>query len=207
VAAGEMGAKLTYKTADFLSKSNFDVRNTKFAKLLSKHTGLNLGEETVSSKTGKGGWDQRQKDKARKESEFAKELMPSGAELSALHLLDGDLHNIQEELRGMGMTTEAQFRTNARYVAVENARNAEQTRLVRKRQTRRDNYADTVENGGSSFVDNIGRMFGFYSPANTQAATNIRSMRATQTVIAPETPISPQTRAIIRALENRNNAT
>ena len=196
VARGDFGAKTQYKVADYLSKSTFDVRNTKFAKMLGKATGMDFSTSILSQDGGKGGWDGVNQRKQKASVDFAGEIMPSGAELSALNALHSDLLTIERRLKAnaiqdlearnelkdkdgneiTGAKREKlivnEMMKNSSYRSQKNTYDTERVRLEQKRITRRDNYANVAERGDG--IDWLMSHVGFYSPANLAAGHQIR---------------------------------
>lgn len=189
VADGQFFAKQQYKAADFLSKSSFDFRGTKMAKMLGKWTGMDFG--TPAGKGGYEAWAKKQKDD---KIALAKELMPSGAELSALHSLHSDMLDLEHILTTPGGNTQ---QNRDAYDVARQLYDAENARIGGIRRRRKMSFAQTADRGYG--VDFIMSRMGLYAPANLAAGRYIRHPDHTREIEGTYDP-NPETQAIVNAI-------
>ncbi len=209
VAEGNWWSRVNYQVADKMTKGSWDFRNTKLFKMIGKQTGLNFETSFLGSQKGKGGYEKMQKDREKERTAFAKELMPSGAELSALNSLSEDMSTIENKYEEAGIRlgisnkqalkkfVDAATAGDEDYQAKKQTHDIELSRINAKRYTRRTNYSDTVARGrGFEWV--LSHM-GVYNPANLDAAEYLRSHSLE--VQGTEMP-DPQTRQLQEAIRS-----
>lgn len=209
VAEGKFGAKQAYQAADFLSKSSFDVRNTKLGQMFSKYTGINMGTMLLGADKGKGGYEGVNARKIAKDQAFALEIAkPSGLEVAKLNMLHVDLLKMQDELavaERNGESTEKKAEIESRIAVAQAKYSQEGDRLDNITSERLGNYATVIsERGGFGLMSKMG----FYSPVNLEIAKNIM-LKAPITIVKKKLKTEDtNTKLILEALnQNQQNKT
>lgn len=202
-------AKQEFNILDKLSKSSFDLRNSKIFQKLNSFTGIDFG-----GGKGQGGYEKMQEDKERRQIEISKRLMPAKQELAVLQSLSEDKLSIENEYKEIAkrLNLSADNRKEFVRLALEKDENyqeiktshaQETSRINNIRYNRRNNFADFVARGGGNIGDYILSTGGMYNPGNIAISQKARELQ--EEYEGTET-LSPDFRMMMEQLKKTQQA-